>query len=226
MDQTTLDITGIGACYARLRELIMDADLLPNTHHLEQALSERLALAPAKLHEAAVRLQAEGLVNITPRGGFWVLPLNPADVLETYQQLGKLEARAAYVAALHGPTAIGVAALDDAILTMEDALFRSDGHRWARAQHHFHRSLVQCSGHADIISAALALSGPVHRARMVSLAVGPLPFEAAQHYSLLVDAIRRGCAVEARDRHLAHWSAAATSITELLQVHGLDRMSA
>lgn len=226
MDLATLDVQASDVCYARLRELIMDADLLPNSHHMEYAVAQRLGADQAIVHDAALRLQREGLLSVEPRGGFWVSPLAPTQVIEAFQQVSMFEARAAFVAALHSPSSLGMAALDDAILRMEDALYRHNLDGWARANHHFHRSIVQCSGHTGLIAAALPLSETIHRARMLSLRLGPLPVEATQASSRVVEAIRRGLATDARDIHLDSWRSAATRIVSLLETNRLDRMTA
>ena len=223
---TTLDTTSPDVCHARVRELIMDADLLPNSHHMEVAVGQKLGLDQPLVHDAALRLQDEGLVTLEPRGGFWVSPLSPADVIEAFQKVSMLEARAAFVAALHSPSSLGMAALDDAIMRMEDALYRLNLDQWASANHHFHRSLVQCSGHTGLMGAALPLSEAIHRTRMLTLRLGPPPVEATQDHARVVEAIRRGLATDARDIHLHSWRSAARRIVRLLEDNRMDRLTA
>lgn len=212
--------------YARLRELILDVALVPNSHHLERVIAQRFGMHPSAVHDAARRLDHEGLVCVEPRGGFWIAPIDPAEVAETFDRLSRLEARAAYIAALHGPDDIAMAMLDDAVVRMEDALFRQDRARWARANHHFHRSLVQCSQHPDLVSTALILSRSIHRAKMARLEFGPLPVSETYEHSLLVHAIRRRAVDEARDLHMSHWRSSAELIAELLETHRLDSRAA
>lgn len=226
MNHAVLEISAVETAYAHLRELIMNVELVPNSHHLESDLAQRLNVDPTALHEAAEHLHNERLVCLEPRGGFWISPIRPADVMETFRQVSRLEARAAYIAALHGASSFSMAALDDAVLRMEDALFRCDRYRWARANHHFHRSLVQGSEHPELISSALLLSERVHRARMARLMFGPLPVTETQDHALLVHAIRRGAAAEARDLHISHWRSAARLVIDLLEENRLDRTSA
>jgi len=221
-----LDTNSAEETYARLRELILDVALVPNSHHLERVIAQRFGMHPSAVHEATRRLHYEGLVCVEPRGGFWISPIDPHTVTETFDRLSRLEARAAYVAALNGADDIAMATLDDSIVRMEDALFRQDRARWASANHHFHRSLVQCSQQADLISTALILSRSVHRARMARLEFGPLPVSETYEHSLLVHAIRRRAADEARDLHLSHWRSSAELLGELLETHRLDSRAA
>lgn len=216
----------IDTCRARLRELIMDGDLLPNSHHLEDMLAYRLDVAEDTFHEAAMLLDEEGLISLEPRGGFWVSPFTPAEVLNAFQQVSMLEARAAFVAALHSPSSLGMAALDDAILRMEDALFRRNLDQWAHANHHFHRAIVQCSGHTGLMGATLPLSEPIHRARMLTMRLGPLPTEATQDHGRVVEAIRRGLATDARDIHLDSWRSEARRTLAVLEANRFGSMAA
>lgn len=225
MHLLALDTAAIDTSYACLRELVMDARLLPNSYHLEMDIAERLGHEPEVVHHAIVRLQDDNLVRLEPRGGFWVTPLSIPAIRATYEQLSMIEGRAVAVAATNGPRPIAISALYDAVSTMEDALYRGDNNRWAYAVHHFHRSLVQSSADQPLIAAALQLSEPVHRARMVTLALGPPPVESAQNHVELICAIRRGAAREARMIHTAHWQTTAAATLRLIADNALDQIS-
>lgn len=220
--QTTME----NVAYAVLRGLIMDAELLPNTHHLETLMASRLGLDPATVHDVTLRLENEGLVIAEGRGGFWISPVTTNEVLDVFGQLSALESRAAYLAATTDTGSVGIYALHDAILTMEDALYRNDIPRTARAVHHFHRSLVQCSGYTPVISAALSLSDSMHRARMIALRLQPLPIDTIQDYLLLVEAIRSGDPDQAYHLHRAYWRRATEKMCNLLLNHHLDSVAA
>ena len=221
----TPDVYTFRRAHARLRELIMDGALLPNTHHDETRLALQVNVDANHLRLAAHQLQSEGLVRVSSRGGFWVLPLSADEVASTFSQVAILEARAVYSASLHAPTSIGMAALDDAVMTMEDAFYRNNNKRWAAACHHFHRSLVQCSGQASLIRMALSRSEAVHRARMVSLTLRPPRFETVENHARLLAAVRRGAADEARSIHLAHWRTERDEIVQLIREHGIGRVT-
>jgi len=224
--ETTETTEAKDTCLARLRELIMDADLLPNSHHLVGTLAHRLDVDERAFVSAAMRLEEEGFLTREPRGGFWVNCLSPAEVTDAFRQVSTLEARAAFVAALHSPSSVGMAALDDSVLRMEDALYRRDLDQWAQANQYFHRSIVQCSGHTGLIDAARQLSEPIHRARMLALRLGPLPTDATKNYGRVVRAIHRGLATDARDIHLASWRSAADRMVTLLEANRLHSWSA
>lgn len=212
----TRTLRPVDTAYSHIRELIMDAALLPNSHHLLQRFAERLSIKPADVHSSALRLEADGLVRLDGEGGFWIAPLEIEEITSLYDRAAALEARAAYIAAINGAHPLALSALYDAVRTMEDALYRRDVTRWARADHHFHRSLLQCSSHPALIGAALPMSEPLHRARMITLRFRELPYEHPQAYARLLDAISSGAGIEAHDLHMDHWRTASNAIVELL----------
>jgi len=217
----TQTINPADTAYSFLRELVMDAQLLPNTHHLERHFAHELGIDTADMH-VVLQLMNEGLVRIDGLGGFWVVQIGIDHVVDIYNRAAVLEARAAYIAATNGANPLAVSALYDAVRTMEDALYRRDITRWARADHHFHRSLLQCSQHPTLISAALPLSEPLHRIRMITLRFQELPYERPEAYGQLLDAICSGANIEAHDLHLAHWRTSSDKTVELLCENLLD----
>ena len=212
--------------YAALRRLIMDAELLPNTHHLESIIASDLGVDLAALHAAIMRLEREGLVQSEGRGGFWISPIATKETLDIMGKLAALESRAAYIAASTGPATIDIYTLHDAIAAMQDALYRNDEVRYARAEHHFHRSIVQSSDDSPLISAALAYSEPMHRIRMLTLRLEPLPQDSLQDYMLLVDALRAGEASRAYHLHRAHWRRMCETTCKLLRKNHMECVTA
>lgn len=213
----------VDIAYLHLREQIVNAELMPGTFSVEYELAPFAQVEASDIRAAAERLETEGLVKVSPSGGFTVAPIPVAEIVSHGRQIGVLEARAAYIAAIEGPTPIGLSALSDAVLTMQDAIYRGDAKRWARASHHFHRSLVQCSARPRLIAAALALSEAMHRARMIAMNLAGPPADSADECRKVVEAIRNGEATEAYDLHLHHWRESTTAFLELLTKNGMHQ---
>lgn len=219
----TSTVSKVDIAYLHLRELIVNADLMPGTSASEHALASTMRAQAIDIRAAVARLETEGLTMICPSGGFAIAPIPLEEVVSQARQISVLEARAAYVSALNGPTPIALSALSDAAITMQEALLRNEPLRWARASHHFHRSLVQCSARPRLISAALALSEPLHRVRMVAMRLDGPPQESAKQCRDLVEAIRNGDAAEAYDLHLDRWREQTRSFLDLLSTNGMHR---
>jgi DNA-binding GntR family transcriptional regulator len=63
-----------------------------------------------------------------------------------------------------------------------------------------------------------------HRARMVTLRLRPKPVNSTREHLAVLEAIRRGDAVGARELHREHRSRGSRELTEILQRHRLSHV--
>src|SRR5690348_6672743 len=135
------------AAYAALKASILEGLLPPGHEAVEQAIADQLGMSRTPVHEAVLRLQHEGFLQVLPRRGVRVLPIDPTDLRETYDVLIALEGAAA--ALLAGRAEAGAAALEGmaaATAAMQRALAEGDRHGWAAADDRFHRTLLEGGG--------------------------------------------------------------------------------
>ncbi|MEM7291138.1 MAG: GntR family transcriptional regulator, partial [Pseudomonadota bacterium] len=85
--------------FAVLKSLIMDNQLASGSNHLESELAEMLGMSRTPVREAALILQARGLVEVKPRHGIKILSLSTEDMAEIYDILTELESHSAESAA-------------------------------------------------------------------------------------------------------------------------------
>jgi len=204
-----------------LRQLIINNDIAPGANLLESELSARLGVSRTPIREAAVMLEGRGLLEIQPRRGIRVLPVTIADMEEIYDILTELEPLAAQRAAEAGLSDDDFAPIENCLARMESALERDDRRAWADADGDFHARLVALGGNARIVGVVGMFSDQVHRARMLTLHMRPLPTGSNEDHRRLVDAIRRGDAEEARKIHRTHRRAARDLLINLMKKHGL-----
>lgn len=76
----------------RLRQLIVDGDLVPGEKIPEKDLCQRFGVSRTPLREAVKVLAREGLVKLTPNRGATIADLSLADLEETFPVMGALEA--------------------------------------------------------------------------------------------------------------------------------------
>lgn len=69
--------------YAQVKQLIFDFALLPGDRFSEGELSERIRVSRTPLRQALQRLQGEGFLQVFPKTGWQVAPLN----FDTFDQL-------------------------------------------------------------------------------------------------------------------------------------------
>jgi DNA-binding GntR family transcriptional regulator len=187
--------------YAALRGRILDNDMKPGFQALEAELALGLGMSRTPVHEALLRLQADGLVEIQPRRGVRVLPISPEDMREIYEILTCVEAAAAELLASRRPSVAELVGLERAVADMERALARNDLKAWADADERFHRAILELCGNRRLARIGLTFQGQVRRARMVTLRLRAKPYKSNAAHKALVQCIKRGDAAAAGKNH-------------------------
>lgn len=227
--QTLEEAPGAGladAAYTAIKEAIRSNRFEPGYHAGEVEIARQLGMSRTPVHQAMARLQEEGLVRIQPKRGILICGLSPAELADAYEIVVALEGAAAerlagQEAASRGRTADALAALTDA---METALARNDLAGWAAADEAFHETLVAACGNTRLQRMAGTIADQLHRARMFTLKLRPVPADSAGQHRAIVDALRNGNAAAAREAAAAHRRSACSAILPLVEKLGLSRL--
>lgn len=212
--------------YAALKHAIRESVFAPGYQASAGELALRLGVSRTPVHEAALRLQEEGLVRILPKRGILICALAPHDIAEIYEVLIAIEAGAAELSArLPEPTRIALADdLDRATDAMAQALAADDLAAWGRADEAFHRLLVERCGNGRFARIIQTVNDQSHRARMLTLRLRPrLPSSEAEHRATS-DAIRHGLSGIAREAARRHRIRARDELLPLIESVGLRHM--
>ena len=204
-----------------LRRLILSGDLPPGSNHFEVELAERLGLSRTPLREAALRLEAQGLVEVQPRRGIRITALSPEDMDEIYEILTELEGIAITRAMRHGVTDQDLNRLNVTITQMEKALQAEDREAWAEADSAFHATLIELARSPRLTRMVATFNDQVSRARSQTLWLRPLPTASLRDHKAVVTAMADGNAVAARSLHTGHRDAAREMMVELIEKHRL-----
>ncbi len=199
----------------------MRSRLAPGSMHLEAELAAELGMSRTPVHEAAILLEAEGLVEIKPRRGIRIRPLSARDMEEIYAILTELEPLAAATLAATNPGADVLAPLEAEVVEMEAALTREDREAWAEADDRFHAKLVQLAGNGRLEKVVAQFAAQVRRARLATLWLRPLPMASNADHRRLVDAIAAGDPEAARHEHRVHREKARELLLGLLDRHNM-----
>lgn len=208
--------------FSVLREMVVTNKLPPGSTHLEVELAEMLGMSRTPVREAAIILESQGLVEMRPRRGMRVLPINLKDMREIYEVLSALEPLAAAKLAERGLTEEEDEAFEDDLVEMETALKgEEDLERWAAADDVFHRRLVLAAGNSRVITFTQHVADQVKRARMLTLRLRPAPHASNADHRALIDAIRNRDPARADALHRAHRRASGDQLMMLIEQHGL-----
>ena len=209
---------------AALRQMIINNRLPAGSSHLESELAEMLGMSRTPIREAAVILEAQGLVELRPRRGIRILPLSARDMKEIYEILPELEGMAAAQAAARNLSKADIREVEKALADMEAALEADDRESWAAADARFHELLVSMSGNRRLQASVESYNDQVHRARMLTLRLRPAPAKSNRDHRALFEAIKAGDKKHARALHTAHRRDAMKLIIDLLQQHGFHQV--
>ena len=209
--------------YGEIKRRIMGNIFPPGLQVLEQDLAAQLGMSRTPVREALIRLEKEGLVEITPRRGMRVVPIAPDDMAEIYEVLTCLEARAAERLAETQPSEERLAPLIQAVDDMDAALEApTDLEAWAAADERFHRLLLELSGNRRLTGMALTVFDLAHRARMVTQRMRPLPRKSSEDHRAVLDAILAGDAKRAAKAHREHREKAMKLLIGILERYKLE----
>ncbi len=216
----------VDEAYQALKTAIRDNVFPPGHQAAEPEIARQLGMSRTPVHEAIIRLQEEGLVQVLPRRGVLICPVSADDISEIYDVLIAVEGMAAaLLAALPEDAAAAAAeALEQETAAMEQALERGKLLDWAAADERFHRLLTERCGNRRLARVAATVQDQSHRARLFTLHVRPLPTASAAEHRRITDAIRGGAAPEAESAARAHRIRARDALLPLLTQYGMRNL--
>jgi len=131
--------------YENLSHAILTQQIKPGQHLVEQPLADQLSVSRVSIREAIRRLAQDGLVEIIPSKGSFVVNLTADDVEEIYQLRSALEiiALKEIMTAKHH---VHVSPLDQIVAKMISLEQKEDRLQGAALDNQFHRTLMNLSG--------------------------------------------------------------------------------
>ena len=134
--------------YARIKQMIFDFALMPGDRCSESELAQRLAVSRTPLRQALQRLEREGFLQVLPKIGWQVAPLDFDTFDELYDLRVLIECYAAQRLA-EAEERPALAALAEVWL-VPPAERLDDGALVGRLDEQFHAQLVQGSGNREM----------------------------------------------------------------------------
>ena len=128
--------------YVTLRSGIMRCDLKPGEKLVLETISSELGVSPIPVRSAFQRLQAEGLVEITPHTGTTISTISPDTVNEIFMILESLE-QIAFSVAAEKATRQNITDLRQLIAQMEQVLQAKDADQWYDLNNQFHLGVAK-----------------------------------------------------------------------------------
>ncbi len=213
MDRKTL----VQTAYERLKLEIMGNIMSPGFQATEVEIATYLNISRTPTHEALLRLQSEGLVEVIPRRGVRVLPISASDMKEIYDILSLLEPEAAAYLAASKPAKKSLKTLEKTMINMENMLEKGDLQAWAIADDQFHRTLINLHGNKRLAAFVNILYDQAHRARIITLSLRKIPLLSNAEHRKIFDLIVAGKEEETRKAFRAHRKRATKELMVILE---------
>ena len=128
-----------------LRRRILWGEIVAGSTLSVRRLSEQFRVSPMPVRDAIRRLEAEELVEVTPRSSTRVSLVSPEAVREIAEVRSRLEGLAARLA-VPNLTSADLKRLRELLRTMQGAAVRNDPEAWHQANAEFHRVVIHRSG--------------------------------------------------------------------------------
>ena len=151
----------------------------PGHQAAEPEIAEQLGMSRTPVHEAIIRLQEEGLVQVLPRRGVLICPISADDIREIYDVLIARRGHGGGAAWRTGREPRAAAAAD----ALEQATASHGARRWrattcsawAAADERFHQLLTDRCGNRRLARIAGTVMDQAHRSRLYTLHLRPKP---------------------------------------------------
>lgn len=184
--------------YRALEQMIVTLELAPGAIATEATLIDHVGLGRTPVREAIQRLAWEGLLDVRPRAGLAIAPLNAADWLRVIDARCGLEIVLARSAALH----VDAPAADrfhEAALTMRKAVVDNDVLSFLAADKALDEALALAADNSFAARVAAPLQTHSRRFWFRYKAQTGLA-ESAEHHVALIQAILEGNAAAAGEQ--------------------------
>jgi len=197
--------------YEHIKQAILNRRLAPGTQLLEHVVSERLRVSRTPIRAALRRLAQEGLVDLVPNRGAFVIQPTEEEVREAYQLRSKLELMALEMAASRW-TEDDFERMEAACRDELAALERRDVAAALAANKAFHSVLARGSGNRFLASTMEQLLDRTNVYLILydlfydapyRAGIDPVPQGALQHKAIIA-ALRSGDLSQASELLRAH----------------------
>ncbi len=207
MDLSQFTVKGL--LVQQIRDEIILGNFHPGRRLILRDLADQFNVSTQPIRQALTELEAEGLVQTTPRKGHIVTALSPDELLDIYEIRATLEAMATRLAVPHVTA--------EKLETLERLIDDMDNHmgeviELVQLNKQFHLVLYEASGRQHLLSLVGSLRNhTAHYLHAYMIDLGGMPLAQDEH-RVILDAIRNGETGKAANVMYDHVMAAGEGI--------------
>jgi len=180
----------VNQAYKELKRIILEYRVPLGGKLNEGELAAALGISRTPVREAVNRLEKEGLVEIFPQRGAFVVQLSEKDIFELFLIRENLEGLAAYLAAKKMKED-DLAKLESCIQGFKEPFTEKDVQRYAKEDFRFHQTIVAVSDAQRLIKLISTLYDHIRIFRLTTMGLSSRMKTSLAEHRLLVKAFRR-----------------------------------
>ena len=207
----------VETAFLQLKELLRTNRFVPGSTVPETEVASTLGMSRTPVREALIKLQERGLIELVPRHGMRVLPIQYKDMKEIYEILTTIEPEVAGKLAKRKLSDKELKPLEQATIEMEKAIQKKDLFAWAIADDKYHQTLFKLHGNNRLSEYIAILHDQAHRARVITLQFRDNLDKSTIEHRENLECLRNGNVKDARDLFRAHRERAGTELLELIK---------
>lgn len=174
-----------------IREMVRDGVLLPGQQIRQAAVAEQLGISRVPVREALKNLQADGLVEASPSGGFVVARLSADELKQIYLMRRLLETE--MLRRVPGPVDDSeIAALTELNDRLAASADRPSSREWKQLNRDLHFRVFALSGLTHVLAEVARLWDKTEPYRSVYSAEHATRLRILDEHVKIIDALRRG----------------------------------
>jgi DNA-binding GntR family transcriptional regulator len=196
----------VNQAYKELKRILLEHQIPQGGKLNEGELAGALGISRTPVREAINRLAKEGLVEIFPQRGAFVIRFSEEDVNELFLIRENLEGLAAYLAA-EKMTGTDLTRLESCVEGFKEPYRKKDIQRYAREDFKFHQTIIKLSDARRLTTLISTLYDHIRIFRLTTLGLSDRMKVSLAEHERLIEAFRKKDASEAETlmrRHIRH----------------------
>jgi DNA-binding GntR family transcriptional regulator len=193
----------VNRAYEELKQIILEHQIPQGGKLNEIELATALGVSRTPVREAINRLGKEGLVEIFPQRGAFVVQYSEKDIFELFLIRENLEGLAAYLAA-ERVTEKDLAKLGSCVRGFKEPYSKRDVQRYAREDFKFHQTIVLLSDARRLIDLIATLHDHIRIFRLTPIGLSSRMKTSLIEHQKLLEALKRRDPEEADRRMRLH----------------------
>jgi DNA-binding GntR family transcriptional regulator len=154
--------------FEQIKEMIVRGEIPAGKRMIESEIAESMGISRTPVREAVHKLEAEGLLNPLPKGGYVVRGLDISDIEETFEIRSILESFASYLAA-HRHSDKEIVPLEEKMEEFQRYLDKHDLKELTRVNTEFHELLYALSKSPRLVKMIHNLRDEIYFLRKIIL---------------------------------------------------------